>query len=67
MGDALDFFWVCKLTQPRTSADYVTMGDYGWYKTDYAWSGGVLREFIREGELRDDSQACSTLPCSCAL
>ena len=58
MGDATSFFWVTnKLTQPHTSADYVTMGDYGWYKTDYAWSGGVLREFIREGELRDDSQA----------
>ncbi|MFA0372778.1 DUF1481 domain-containing protein, partial [Vibrio sp. 10N.222.54.F6] len=44
-----------KLTQPHTSADYVTMGDYGWYKTDYAWSEYVLREFVREGELRDDS------------
>ncbi len=30
------------------------MGDYGWYQTDYAWSDGVLREFIR-GEQRNAS------------
>lgn len=54
MGDATSFYWVTnKLTQPHSSADYVTVGDYGWYKTDYAWSEGVLREFIREGEQRD--------------
>ena len=54
MGDATSFYWVTnKLTQPHTSADYVTVGDYGWYQTDYAWSEGVLREFIREGELRN--------------
>ncbi|MCF7497746.1 MULTISPECIES: DUF1481 domain-containing protein [Vibrio] len=58
MGDATSFYWVTnKLTQPHTSADYVTMGDYGWYKTDYVWSEDVLREFVREGELRDDSLA----------
>lgn len=56
MGDATSFYWVTnKLTQPHTSADYVTVGDYGWYQTDYAWSEGVLREFIREGEQRDSS------------
>lgn len=56
MGDATSFYWVTnKLTQPHTSADYVTMGDYGWYQTDYAWSEGVLREFIREGEQRNTS------------
>ncbi|MEZ8063468.1 MULTISPECIES: DUF1481 domain-containing protein [Vibrio] len=56
MGDATSFYWVTnKLTQPHTSADYVTVGDYGWYQTDYAWSEGVLREFIREGELRNSS------------
>lgn len=28
MGDATSFYWVTnKLTQPHTSADYVTMGD----------------------------------------
>lgn len=54
MGDATSFYWVTnKLTQPHRSADYVTVGDYGWYKTDYAWSEGVLREFVREGEQRD--------------
>ncbi|MDK9739993.1 DUF1481 domain-containing protein [Vibrio sp. D404a] len=54
MGDATSFYWVTnKLTQPHSSADYVTVGDYGWYKTDYAWSEGVLREFIREGDQRD--------------
>ncbi|MCK8073847.1 DUF1481 domain-containing protein [Vibrio sp. 1CM23M] len=56
MGDATSFYWVTnKLTQPQTSADYVTVGDYGWYQTDYAWSEGVLREFIREGEQRNSS------------
>ncbi|MCY9866171.1 DUF1481 domain-containing protein [Vibrio coralliirubri] len=56
MGDATSFYWVTnKLTQPHTSADYVTVGDYGWYQTDYAWSEGVLREFIREGEQRNSS------------
>lgn len=56
MGDATSFYWVTnKLTQPNTSADYVTVGDYGWYQTDYAWSEGVLREFIREGEQRNSS------------
>ncbi|WP_210474023.1 DUF1481 domain-containing protein [Vibrio crassostreae] len=56
MGDATSFYWITnKLTQPHTSADYVTVGDYGWYQTDYAWSEGVLREFIREGEQRNSS------------
>ena len=56
MGDATSFYCVTnKLTQPHTSADYVTVGDYGWYQTDYAWSEGVLREFIREGEQRNSS------------
>ncbi|WP_333913942.1 DUF1481 domain-containing protein [Vibrio coralliirubri] len=56
MGDATSFYWVTnKLTQPHTSADYVTVGDYGWYQTDYAWSEGVLREFIREGKQRNSS------------
>ena len=56
MGDATSFYWVTnKLTQPHTSADYVTVGDYGWYQTDYAWSEGILREFIREGEQRNSS------------
>ncbi|WP_052880298.1 DUF1481 domain-containing protein [Vibrio coralliirubri] len=56
MGDATSFYWVTnKLTQPHTSADYVTVGDYGWYQTDYAWAEGVLREFIREGEQRNSS------------
>ncbi|CAK3952515.1 DUF1481 domain-containing protein [Vibrio crassostreae] len=56
MGDATSFYWVTnKLTQPHTSADYVTVGDYGWYQTDYAWSESVLREFIREGEQRNSS------------
>ncbi|WP_299688425.1 DUF1481 domain-containing protein [uncultured Vibrio sp.] len=56
MGDATSFYWVTnKLTQPYTSADYVTVGDYGWYQTDYAWSSGILREFVREGEQRNSS------------
>ena len=56
MGDATSFYWVTnKLTQPHRSADYVTVGDYAWYKTDYAWSDGILREFIREGEQRDSN------------
>ncbi|MFA0193813.1 DUF1481 domain-containing protein [Vibrio artabrorum] len=56
MGDATSFYWVTnQSTQAHTSADYVIMGDYGWYKTDYVWSNGILREFVREGEQRNAS------------
>jgi hypothetical protein len=56
VGDAISFYWVTnQLMQPHTSADYVTVGDYGWYQTDYAWLKGVLREFVREGEQRNSA------------
>ncbi len=51
MGDATSLYWYTeKLASPMSAADYVTAGDYGWYKTDYRWSEGELRELIREGE-----------------
>ncbi|CAM2820106.1 DUF1481 domain-containing protein [Vibrio neptunius] len=51
MGDATSLYWYTeKLASPSTAADYVTAGDYGWYKTDYRWAEGELRELIREGE-----------------
>ncbi len=55
-GDATSLFWYTeRLSQPSSGADYVTAGDYGWYKTDYRWSEGSVRELIREGEqLGDD-------------
>ncbi|WP_394249110.1 DUF1481 domain-containing protein [Vibrio profundi] len=56
MGDATSFYWVTKkLTQPYTASDYVSVGDYGWYKSDYRWQEDTLREFIRQGEQRDSS------------
>lgn len=51
MGDTTSFYWYTeKLSQPSTAADYVSAGDYGWYKSDYRWDDNQLREFIREGE-----------------
>lgn len=51
MGDATSLYWYTKKVQKsQSAADYVTIGDYGWYKTDYRWEEGVLREVIRKGE-----------------
>lgn len=45
------FYWSTEtLTTPLTSADYVLNRDASWYKTDYLWSDGKLRELIRHGE-----------------
>ncbi|MCZ8499500.1 hypothetical protein O9929_22750 [Vibrio lentus] len=49
MGDATSFFWVTnKLTQPHF---HQRLRHYGrlWLVQNRLWSGGVLREFIREG------------------
>ncbi|MGF1698420.1 DUF1481 domain-containing protein [Vibrio lamellibrachiae] len=56
MGDATTFYWYTeRLSQSYTAGDYVFAGDYGWYKTDYRWSDGEVRELIREGEqIRQD-------------
>ncbi|WGW00113.1 DUF1481 domain-containing protein [Vibrio sp. YMD68] len=51
MGDATTFYWYTeRLSQPYTAGNYVFSGDYGWYKSDYRWSEGTVRELIREGE-----------------
>lgn len=51
MGDTTSLFWYTEyLSSPFTAADYITAGEYGWYKTDYRWDEGELRELIREGE-----------------
>ncbi|MEZ8826652.1 DUF1481 domain-containing protein [Vibrio amylolyticus] len=51
MGDATTLYWYTeRLNQSYTAADHVFAGDYGWYKTDYRWSEGEMRELIREGE-----------------
>ncbi|MCK6265303.1 DUF1481 domain-containing protein [Vibrio sp. ZSDE26] len=56
MGDATSFYWYTeRLSQSYTAGDYVFSGDYGWYKTDYRWNEGEVRELIREGEqIRQD-------------
>ncbi len=37
-GDATSYYWYTRrLQQPIVASDYVTMGDYGWYKTTYRW------------------------------
>lgn len=57
MGDATSLYWYTeRLSNPFTAADYVTAGDYGWYKTSYRWSEAQLRELVREGEQRNDDQ-----------
>ncbi|MHC6804325.1 DUF1481 domain-containing protein, partial [Vibrio antiquarius] len=44
------------LTRVSTAADYVTMGDNGWFQSDYRWDEGELRELIRKGEQVDTKQ-----------
>lgn len=58
IGDTTSLYWYTeRLSFPYTAADYVTAGDYGWYKSDYRWEDGELRELIREGQqLNDDQQ-----------
>lgn len=54
LGDATSFYWYTeKLTRPYNAADYVNMNDYGWYQSNYRWSGDTLREFVREGVQND--------------
>ncbi|MCW8346246.1 DUF1481 domain-containing protein [Vibrio sp. ZSDZ65] len=54
LGDATSLYWYTeRLTQPYSAAEYVNMNDYGWYKSNYRWSGGELREFVREGLQND--------------
>ncbi|KAB2116133.1 DUF1481 domain-containing protein [Vibrio alginolyticus] len=56
-GDASSLYWMTeKLTRVSTAADYVTMGDNGWFKSDYRWDEGELRELIRKGEQVDTKQ-----------
>lgn len=57
MGDATSLYWMTeRLTRVSTAADYVTMGDYGSYQSDYRWDDGELRELIRKGEQLDAKQ-----------
>ncbi|NOH29337.1 DUF1481 domain-containing protein [Vibrio mediterranei] len=50
LGDATSLYWYTeRLTKPFSAADYVNINDYGWYKSNYRWSGDTLREFVREG------------------
>ncbi|MGR5238429.1 DUF1481 domain-containing protein [Vibrio alfacsensis] len=57
MGDATSLFWMTeRLARVSTAADYVTMGDYGSYQSDYRWDDGELRELIRKGEHQDAKQ-----------
>ncbi|SEG50558.1 DUF1481 domain-containing protein [Vibrio hangzhouensis] len=54
LGDATSLYWYTeRLTQPYSAADYVNMNDYGWYQSNYRWTGDTLREFVREGEQND--------------
>ncbi|AAW86891.1 DUF1481 domain-containing protein [Aliivibrio fischeri] len=53
-GDATSYYWYTRrLQQPIVASDYVTMGDYGWYKTTYRWEKETLVEAVREGEMLD--------------
>ncbi|MEZ8100540.1 DUF1481 domain-containing protein [Vibrio bivalvicida] len=57
MGDATSLYWYTeRLSFPYTAADYVSAGDYGWYKSDYRWEDGEIRELIREGQQLKDNQ-----------
>lgn len=55
-GDATSYYWYTRrLQQPVIASDYVTIGDYGWYKTTYRWEKSTLVEAVREGEMLDGS------------
>ena len=57
LGDATSLYWSTERVtgQPVSASDYVTIGDYGEYQTEYRWEEGVLRELVREGsELRNN-------------
>ncbi|MCL9783498.1 DUF1481 domain-containing protein [Vibrio sp. S4M6] len=57
MGDATSFYWVTENIQyPVSSADYVNDGQSGWYKTDYKWANGSVRELIRKGETLENGK-----------
>lgn len=58
MGDATSLYWFTeRLSVPVSAADYVMAGDYGWYKSNYRWEDGNVRELIREGEQLKDNMA----------
>ncbi|KEY91323.1 ATP synthase subunit a [Candidatus Photodesmus blepharus] len=51
MGRLTGFYWYTeKSFEADSGGDYVSIPNYGWYKTDYRWVGGVLRELVRRGE-----------------
>ncbi|WP_300176229.1 DUF1481 domain-containing protein [uncultured Aliivibrio sp.] len=55
-GDTTSYYWYTRrLQQPINASDYISMGDYGWYKTTYRWEKNVLVEAVREGEMLDSS------------
>lgn len=50
-SDVTSLYWHTeRLDRPLTAADYVTLEDHSWYKTNYRWSDNVLREIAREGQ-----------------
>lgn len=53
VGDTTSLYWYTERQQfPYSASDYVTSGDYGWYQSEYRWREGLLKEVVREGELR---------------
>ncbi|MDN2482281.1 DUF1481 domain-containing protein [Vibrio agarivorans] len=56
VGDATSLYWSSErlVGQPISASDYVAMGDYGQYQTEYRWEEGVVRELVREGTQLDD-------------
>ncbi|MDR9826401.1 DUF1481 domain-containing protein [Vibrio sp. FNV 38] len=51
VGDATSLYWSSErlVGQPISASDYVAMGDYGQFQSEYRWKEGVVREMIREG------------------
>ncbi len=53
-GDSSSLYWSTeRVNRVITAADYVTVGEYGWYQSDYRWAEGQLRELIRKGDQID--------------
>jgi hypothetical protein len=55
-GDATSLYWYTeRLSSPISASDYVTSGDYGWYRSQYLWNGQKLHTVLREGEQLDSN------------
>ncbi len=47
------FYWYTRaLSKPTVASDYVMLNSDAWYKSSYQWQDGVIKEIVREGEMK---------------